>query len=59
MEVRNSVKCIAAGHARENQAGVVQSTDGKDPPKKVTVKWDSDQAEELLAVGDLVQLGSN
>lgn len=59
MEMRASVKCHTAGHLRENQAGVIVATDGKEPPRKVTVKWDLDQAEEVLVVGDLVQLGSN
>lgn len=59
MELRASVKCIKAGHERELQAGVIMATDGKDSPENVTVKWDTDQAQEVTAVSDLVQLGSN
>lgn len=59
MQVRASVKCTTPGHARENQAGVVISTDGKATPKKVTVRWDVDQADEETAVSDLVVLDQN
>lgn len=59
MEMRASVKAITPGHAREGQAGVVQGTDGKSPPKKVDVKWDLDGEVETVNAADLVQLGPN
>lgn len=59
MQTRASVKAVTPGHPREGQAGVVQSTDGKSPPKKVDVKWDVDGVVESVATADLVQLGTN
>lgn len=59
MQTRASVKAVTPGHPRENQAGIVQSTDGKTPPKTVNVKWDVDGEVEKMAVADLVQLGEN
>lgn len=59
MQTRASVKAVTPGHPREGQAGVVQSTDGKSPPKKVEVKWDVDGEVETVAVADLLQLGEN
>lgn len=59
MEMRASVKAVTPGHPREGQAGVVQATDGKTPPKKVDVKWDADGEVETVNASDLVQLGTN
>lgn len=59
MQVRASVKCIAAGHAREGQAGIIIADDGKTPQKNVTVRWDLDQADEVTKVADLLELGQN
>ncbi len=59
MDVRASVKVINEDHVRAKTAGVVVATDGKAPPKTVTVKFDTDQAEESMKVSDLQALGSN
>lgn len=59
MEVRNSVKVVLAGHAREGQAGIVQATDGKQPPKVVAVKFDLDGEVESIKGADLAVLGDN
>ena len=63
MDIRASVKVTKADHPRAEQAGVVQSTDGKEPAKVVTVKFDLEDADgnsvEQVKVADLVQLGSN
>lgn len=59
MEVRNSVKVVLEGHAREGQAGIVQATDGKNPPKAVEVKFDIDGKVETVKGVDLVMLGTN
>ena len=55
IQVRDSVKVGAAGHAREGQAGVVQSLDGT----TALVKFDADGAVEAVEAADLVWLGSN
>ena len=63
MDIRASVKVTKADHPRAGQAGVVQSTDGKQPVEGAMVKFDLPDAEgnqmEQVDVFDLVQLGSN
>ena len=59
MDVRNSVKVINETLARFNTAGVVMETDGKEPPKTLTVKFDTDGETETLKASDLVVLGTN
>lgn len=59
MQVRASVKAVAADHPRVDQAGVVIATDGLKPAESVTVRWDIDQVETVEPVGGLVELGQN
>lgn len=59
MQMRASVKAVAADHPRVNQAGVIIATDGNKPAESVTVRWDVDQVETVETVVDLVELGSN
>ena len=59
MNARNSVKVINESLARFGTAGVIQSTDGKDPPKVVEVKFDADGEVETVKASDLVVLGTN
>ena len=59
MEVRNSVKVINPELARAGEAGIVMTTDGKEPPKTVGVKFDIDGETETVKTSDLQVLGSN
>lgn len=55
-EIRSSVKVIKPGHEREGQAGMVWATYASDDTK-IVVRFDLDEAEEVVEVADLQFLG--
>lgn len=55
LEVWQSVKVAAEGHARNGEAGVVFAVKS-DSTDEVAVRFDSDLQVQLVAVADLVQL---
>lgn len=55
-QIRSSVKVTKAGHPREGQAGMVWATYANDETK-IVVRFDLDNAEEVVEVADLQFLG--
>lgn len=55
-QIRSSVKVIKPGHPREGQAGMVWATYASDD-KKIVVRFDLDNEEEVVEVADLQFLG--
>jgi len=55
MEVWQSVKVTAEGHARQGQAGIVFAVD-RAHPEEVAIRFDEDGQVQLVAVADLIGL---